>query len=170
MVETGGFWTLNGMAWSVHANTTRGRTALDDRRAQYLSMHRTGSRVLAWVAHSDFLFFSCLFIFFMSCSISMKIFSARWWETEPTGSLCQMVHTAWEPPVKSACCCTARGEKEKRRLGSDFERQELEARMMTRVFRHCAMRVCAQANREASRGPWPLIPLLGFARMVFSRL
>lgn len=59
----------------------------------------------------------------------MKIFSARGWEMEPTGSLCQMVHTAWEPPVKSACWQKRavslhyqRG-KEKRRLGSDFERK-----------------------------------------------
>lgn len=66
----------------------------------------------------------------MSCSISMKIFSARGWEMEPTGSLCQMVHTAWDPPcqervlAKEGCLVALpEGKKKKRRLGSDFERK-----------------------------------------------
>jgi hypothetical protein len=46
------------------------RTTLNDRRAQYLSMHRAGSRVL-WDAHSDFpFFFSFLFIF--SCLVLFR--------------------------------------------------------------------------------------------------
>lgn len=39
------------------------RTALNDRRARYLSMHRAGSRVLTWDAHSDFPF-SFYFLFY----------------------------------------------------------------------------------------------------------
>lgn len=46
-------------------------TALNGRRARYLSMHRAGSRVLTWDTHSDFpFFFSLLFIF--SCLVLFR--------------------------------------------------------------------------------------------------
>lgn len=106
----------------------------------------------------------------------MKIFSARWWEMEPTGSLCQMVHTAWEPPcqervlAKEGCLVALpEGKKKKEGLGAILNERGLEARMMTRVFRHCAMRVCVQANKGLG-GDMAINSPLGLCEDGFLRL
>lgn len=107
------------------------RTALNDRRARYLSMHRAGSRVLTWDAHSDFpffLFFS--FYIFMSCSTWTNILFVALSGDLPLGPMCQIPKHSLEPLPRVPACvrfcsvlakravrCTTGRKKRKRVLG-----------------------------------------------------
>lgn len=116
-------------------------------------MHRTGSRVLTWVAHSDFLFLVAFLFFHVLFYFDENILRAWLGDGTDGVAVSNGTHSLGTPCqervlAKEGCLVALpEGEKKKEGLGAILSERGLEARMMTRVFRHCAMRVCVQANK-----------------------
>lgn len=126
-------------------------------------MHRAGSRVLTWVAHSDFSFYSFLFFIFSCLVLFRRTYSPCAVERYTDGAaVSNPKHSLVPPPGERACwrkgLLVALPEGKRKRVsgGKILNRGRSERK---RLMRRCSMRhACVQPKAEQGALTIKLIP------------